>query len=161
MRVDDSTSACFRTKIRGFVSSETRGRLQSELTIRHRSGKSALISDVAFTLESMPVPIIHIWEFSSALSTCTFCSVQLWEMHSPMSQEVGFCGLAQVLMAIFAISPWTSWLVRKAPMQIETLRIPKIMIALITLTFLSRATERSMCAVIHCVLRSASFQHQK
>jgi hypothetical protein len=42
-------------------------------------------------------------------------------------------------------------------MQIESLRIPKVMIALITLTFLSRATERSMCVVTHCVAGSASF----
>jgi hypothetical protein len=71
-------------------------------------------------------------------------------MHSePVSQEVEFGGVAQVLMAVFAISPWTPWLVRRVPMQIESHLVSKVGSALKKLTFLSRATERSMCVVTH------------
>jgi uncharacterized membrane protein YbhN (UPF0104 family) len=66
-----------------------------------------------------------------------------------MPQEVRFRGLAQVLKAVFAIGSWTPWLVRRDPMQIESLRISKVMTALVTLTFLSWTVEGPICVVAH------------
>lgn len=97
----------------------------------------------------MPVSIIRVREQSLALAARAFAGTQLWKMSSPMSQEVRFRGLAQVLMAIFAINSWTSWLVRRVPVQIESLRIPKVMTALVMLTFLSWTGERLKCFVTH------------
>ena len=122
---------------------------QFELMISRLFHGPNRVSSLTTTLGSMSVPIGRIREWSSTLVACTLASVEVRKICGPMSQEIGFRCLAQVLDAVLAIGSWTSWLVPRDPMYVEPLRISKVKTSLFLLTFLSWTMERPTCIVAH------------
>jgi hypothetical protein len=101
--------------------------------------------------DSMSVSVVDIGELPSTLVTRALARVQLWEVRCPMPQEVRFSGLAQVLETVFTVCSWTSWLVRREPVQVEPLCISEAGALFVVVAIMRRTAKWPKCGVTHFV----------